>query len=344
MKKPFRKFIVFPLTGILVAILFTLASLVVVDLYLHHKFNKQGGYNAWGYRGPIAGKKKKGEKRIVVLGGSTAFGYGLKPYFSFPAYLDRKLNAIRKKRGKPPISVVNLAWNEESAYASLPTLEDYESLDYDIVILYSGYNDLGGHIKKVFRRGSVIFRTTGYLPIFPIIFREKAFLLAYGNVDAGYDTKEGRKKIRFQPNLANRATAAALTTAADIATSINDHFGRLSEPDKVIGQARDLSCKSRWQFYCNSIRRAVEFAFARGKKVLVVSQPYISDTHVKQQLVLENMLKEKYGNNPNIIRVNLGKSISTNNRSLVYDGSHLTEKGSELIASRLIEPILEVIR
>ena len=44
------------------------------DLYLHHKH----GVNAWGYRGPVIGRKQPGEKRVAILGGSTTWGFGLR--------------------------------------------------------------------------------------------------------------------------------------------------------------------------------------------------------------------------------------------------------------------------
>jgi hypothetical protein len=109
-------------------------------------------YNIWGYWGPVAGSKKPGERRIAVLGGSTALGFGAPEGQSFPAYLERKLNARRKEKNHRSVSVVNLAWNGEGAYSFSATLEDYAYLDYDAVIFCTGYNDLGGRNTSVFRR------------------------------------------------------------------------------------------------------------------------------------------------------------------------------------------------
>jgi len=49
---------------------------------------------------------------IIVIGGSTAFGYGLRWNESFPYYLEQKLK-VREPR--TPVSVVNLGIPTDSA-------------------------------------------------------------------------------------------------------------------------------------------------------------------------------------------------------------------------------------
>jgi hypothetical protein len=66
-----------------------------------------------------------------------------------------------------PTRVINLGFNNEGAFAFLPTLQDFRYLDYDIVCLYEGYNDLPGDEgpnTAVFRHESPIFRLTGLFP------------------------------------------------------------------------------------------------------------------------------------------------------------------------------------
>jgi len=57
----------------LIAILVPVGALAVIDVYLHTRFQRTGGVNVWGYRGPIASRKLPGERRVVMLGGSSAF-------------------------------------------------------------------------------------------------------------------------------------------------------------------------------------------------------------------------------------------------------------------------------
>src|SRR4029077_11634409 len=102
-----------------------------------------------------------------------------------PAILEKTLAA----RAPGTFRVVNLAYNNEGAYAFAFTLKDYAYLKYDLVCLYEGYNDLGDELNRfVFRRNSPVFTLTGYLPIFPLVFREKASVMVYGDTRAQYST------------------------------------------------------------------------------------------------------------------------------------------------------------
>jgi len=116
-----------------------------------HGFDSAGGRplsslpardKSMGLPGPAVGKKQPREKRIAVVGGSTAWGYGLTAPQSFPGQLQQRFAARVRSEGGPPINVLNLASNSEGAYSFQYTLSDYDYLDYDAVLIYSGYNDL----------------------------------------------------------------------------------------------------------------------------------------------------------------------------------------------------------
>ena len=144
---------VFIAAAFLIAIIVPVGALAVIDIYLHTRFQRTGGVNVWGYRGPIAARKRSGEKRVVMLGGSSAFGYGVSWSEAIPARLETKLREAGQRA-----SVVNLAYNNEGAYSFKFTLDDYQYLDYDLALLYEGYNDLMGDPRgpnlSVFRHGS----------------------------------------------------------------------------------------------------------------------------------------------------------------------------------------------
>jgi hypothetical protein len=74
----------------------TALVLLALDVYVHHRVQYEAGVNVWGYRGDPVGKKKPGETRIIVLGGSTAFGYGLRWNESWPYYLEQKIEPPRR--------------------------------------------------------------------------------------------------------------------------------------------------------------------------------------------------------------------------------------------------------
>src|SRR6185295_6744344 len=159
------------------------------DIYLHGRYERSAGFNVWGYRGHPVGKKKAGEYRVAVLGGSAAYGYGVTADDALPAVLERLL---RMRTATPTYTVVNLGYNNEGAYSFKATLEDYRWLRYDLVILYEGYNDMSAVRPNVqiFRHDSPVFRLLGYMPIFPIIFKEKAAAMTHGG-DAGALYRQG---------------------------------------------------------------------------------------------------------------------------------------------------------
>src|SRR4029079_19632291 len=120
-------------------------------------------------------------------------------------------------------SVVNLGYNNEGAFSFAFTLKDYESLQYDLACLYEGYNDMMADPRRpnvsVFRHDSPVFRLTGYLPIFPIIFKEKAaMMLSGGDATALYRSDDG--KTRFRPGLHVRTTAEVLRVTANVGQSL----------------------------------------------------------------------------------------------------------------------------
>src|ERR1051325_7579897 len=154
------------------------------DLYLHHKH----GVNLWAYRGPARGRKQSGEKRVAVLGGSTTWGFGLRAGQDFPAQLERM---IASDKSISSIRVLNLGFNGEGAYSFTQTLSDYDYLDADLVIFYSGYNDLGPNYYN-FRHRSPLFRWTGYLPLLPAFTVDK--ISAWKQQSTG-----GNERVVFTP-------------------------------------------------------------------------------------------------------------------------------------------------
>ena len=208
-----RRRITYILVAGAIAIAVPCLGLFAVDVYLHHKFQRSGGLNIWGYRGSVVGRKKTGEYRLVMLGGSAAYGYGTTADEAIPAVLERSLSG-RTVGPFNRFTAINLGYNNEGAYSFKFTLNDYLYLRYDLAILYEGYNDLMGDPRApntaVFRHDSPIFRLTGYMPIFPIVFKEKAEAMVTGSTATLY---LNAPKTKFHPALATRAAAEAPANA-----------------------------------------------------------------------------------------------------------------------------------
>ena len=340
-RKPASRYLLFALATVFLSMSGTFGLLLGLDVYLHQRFERSAGLNIRGYRGAVVPKRKQpGEQRVVVLGGSTALGYGVPLEQSFPAFLERKLNDRRQPRGRRLIRVVNLAYNSEGAYAYLINLRSYDYLDYDLALFYTGYNDLEQPNIYVYRQTSPIFRLTGYMPIIPLVFKEKAMAIRYGgDLEGAYR----RRKTVFKPNLAGQATASALEAAVTISQSLEHQLGRLTKKPPEEEAPASVDCREPWRQYCQSVYVAADHVLHRGKKTIIVTQPYCSDKHVEQQRVLVGMLKARFSDYPRFRHVNLGKVVDLHDPTLSYDKLHLTAEGNERIAEHLVQPVLDML-
>jgi hypothetical protein len=330
--------------AVLLSILVPLTALLAADAFLHTRFQRTGGVNIWGYRGPIAHRKRAGERRIVMLGGSGAFGYGVSWKEAIPARLESKFRDAGER-----VSVVNLAYNNEGAYSFRFTLPDYLYLDYELAILYEGYNDLMGDPRgpnlSVFRHDSPVFRVTGYLPILPLIFREKAASMLYrGDINQWYDELRTGKKAVFDASLADRAKAGALNATAAVGDAIQRQIGRMSpEPQRSITSADASGCAYPWAEYCQSILTAVEFGLQHDKRLFVVTQPYLADKagvrQVEQQQAMASALQRRFGADRRVAYFNAGTVVDLTDPAISFDRMHLTALGNERVASALVGPV-----
>jgi lysophospholipase L1-like esterase len=335
-----KKYLLFIFLAVTLAVFVSVAGLLAFDVYYHHKLSTSAGLNIWGYRGPAVGRKKAGERRVVVVGESTAFGYGVQWQDAFPAQLQERLNRQAQSSGQP-ISVVNLGYNNEGAHSFKFTLEDYEYLHYDAVVFYSGYNDVKTLNHAVFRHTSPIFRLTGYFPIFPIVLREKSMvIMSGGNLELAY---RGEKTI-FKPTIVQRTAASALAAAATVSESLDRQLTRAMPDPADDATAEGAECGPRWAHYCGGMHAAVKYALEHQKKVMIVTQPYISEGHIDQQQRLVAFLQHRFGDNPLLRFTNLGETLSLTDPALCYDGMHLTAAGNGLIADRLAGPVSEILR
>jgi lysophospholipase L1-like esterase len=335
--------VVFAASAFVMASVLGVIALFGLDLYLHKRAERSAGLNMWGYRGPAAARKQPGEIRVVVLGGSTAFGYGVLWDEAIPAQLERRLN---EAGGPIRFSVVNLGYNNEGAFSFRYTLQDYAYLQPDIVCLYEGYNDLmgddAGGNESIFRHRSPLFRATGYMPILPVYFREKAMALrSPGSLNDAYASGE---TTVFRPTLGRRATSGALEAAATVSDSLERQIARLGTDRPPVERATGSGCEFPWRHYCDSVAAGIDFALGNGQDVLFVTQPYLTaastrDRHVSQQRAATTMLRQRYAANLAVRLVDLGDAVDLRDDRLVLDGVHLSPEGNLIVADRLEEAV-----
>lgn len=342
------KKILFALITIAIAVGGTLLLLLAADLAVHYRAERSAGLNRYGYRGPVVGRKADGELRVVMLGGSTVFGYGVGWNESIPAYLETQL----KQRLNRPVSVVNLGYNNEGAYAFVPNLEDFQYLDYDVIVLYEGYNDLPGDEgvnRSVYRRTSAVYRWTGYFPILPLYLEEKAKTLRRGNVDAAYHDdaqKNGSSTVVFRPGLAQRTSAGALEAIAAMTQALDGQLAKTATapPPATRAAESSLGCEFPYVTYCESVASAIRFGRARGNGVVVGMQPHLpgarsDELHRKQRATLSAMLSRNFGADPKVVRADLSQLLDLHDADVTFDGMHLKPNANAVVAAALVEPV-----
>jgi lysophospholipase L1-like esterase len=347
-QRPLRR-AVFAVVTVALSMALMAGAILGLDLYLHRRFDRVAGLNIHGYGGPLVKPKAPGEVRLVMLGGSTALGYGVPPEQSIPAHLERILTQRRRQQGQGPVSVVNIAANGEGVYAFKYNLRYFERLGYDGAVFYVGYNDLGDRRNTwVVRQQSPIFRLTGYLPITPLIFQEKAMAIRHnGDLEGAY---RNRKTV-FRPNIAGAATAEALEAGVRISRSLERQLDAASPeaPDAVNEEAPSEETSEwcgrgrEWGFYCEHLAYSADYLLDRGRVVMVVNPPFISKSQKRQYRASRDMLRKRFPKQPRLSLVNLGDALNLKDPSTAYDGMHLTGPGNERIAQALAEPVLTML-
>ncbi len=347
-----KKFIAFALMAMALSVAGVMLLLLVADLVLHARAERSAGLNRYGYRGPVVGRKQAGELRVVMLGGSTVFGYGVGWKESIPAQLESRLQA---RLGRP-VTVVNLGFNNEGAFAFVPNLEDFDYLDADVIVLYEGYNDLPGDEgvnRAVFRRNSAIYRAVGYFPILPLYLDEKAMTLRHGSdLNAAYDAERLKEKVVFEPNLAKRTSAGALEAIAAMTRALDGQLEKtrnVSPPPAIAANESTLGCTFPYVTYCESVAAAVRFGLERGKAVVVGAQPRVAGReaslmHALQEQLLSGMVMTTFAGDRRMVYADLSNLLDMQDTTVTFDGMHLNPGGNGKVADALVEPILKAVQ
>lgn len=320
----------FHLVALTLVLVIAFGAILAADLYLHYKLAPYAAVNMWGYRGRAVGRKRAGERRILVIGASTAFGVGFPPEDAIPAQLESRLRA----NSSLPVTVINLGFPGEDAFAYRADLEDFRYLKPDAVIFYGDTNQSGGATPIVLRRLSPVFKLTGYYPLIDTALREKAMALQTGDIASAY---RGDKVI-FRPRLAARAGSTVLGGAASVAESMHRVIGPMTVTLET-APAAVRSCDGDFVAFCNAMNGAVEYARALGLPVLVVNQPYTSDRQVAAQQAIQAMLRARFGSDRAVSYLDLycRKKIERRNAQRISETVNRPIDRAQRVVARLMQ-------
>jgi hypothetical protein len=274
---------------------FVLLAGILLDVAAHRR-DDPFVINQFGYRGPARASKLAGERRVVIVGGSAAFGAGIPwPQTLGPALVEA-LNTMKAAPSDAPFADVhNVAQQFAGAAAYLEMLKAYEYLQPDVVAIYDGYDSVAS--ESAGRRDSLVFRRLGYFPIL---------------VGAG----------RHLP-------------AAD----------RGMSPLLADGPANDdePSCSGAFASYCAAMAATARFALAHQRSVIVVTPPYVTARHRRQQQSLAAELARLFGDVARFRYVNLGDAVDLHDASQSPDGVRTTPAANHTIARALAGPIVALM-
>ena len=300
---------------------FGMVGIVIIDLRLHDRFEQVAGVNVQGYRGPIQPHRVPGERRLLLVGDSTAFGYGVAWTESFPSYLTNRLR-VERNRIVPNrvVRLINAASIPGGAFAFRYAIRDFKYVVPDIIVVDAGYDALCDECtgdRRVWRHESALFLATGYMPMLPLYLQEKGVILA--NAPSG-----ARRLIGHVFGFAARAIAAA---------------DRPPRPDAPLDAVLDVGCGPRWTAYCAAIQVAVTDALSYAKGVVVITPPFASDRHREQQQAMAEMLRREFGRDGRVVYLDHGTAVDLHDPELSFDGVHLTSRGNQHLAESLMPPL-----
>jgi len=225
---------------------------IALDVWTHTRVEQLGGVNVWGYRGPVLLTRQPDEIRIAIAGGDLAFGWGQGAGGTL-AYETRRLVMLDTDRpGKPrhPMISVNIAAQGLTPAEYGGWLRHFAYLRPDVIcIVADPRNHLSGKPAPVPDRKSAAFALFGYVPILPLVLREKgevsgsSLLIAIGRAAGAIDHAAGRVVGGAPaPRVAGESQAAYLAALEEVLqTALNQGAAvvLVAPPGDSAGEASD---------------------------------------------------------------------------------------------------------
>lgn len=309
-----------------------LAGVVWVE-HLASQAVRDTAWNSRGYRGAILGAKDANEVRIVALGASTTFGYGVLAAETYPTQLERRLREVDPLPGTS-ITLVNLGMLDSKAVCLEADLRDYGYLEPDMIIVYSGYNGGGTDENQCRRQASPVFQALKFFPIAPIVLLEKWYVIRYGNVAEGYARRQKR-----------------------LAASMRSENVGASSPGPLSAEQMSLVREKEYEDYKRSVLHLVDTALGRDLPVLFVYQVdlarpsvrrlagdrnVVADHQSQQQRIRQDL--RRYENHRLFRTTDAGELFGGEvTPEYFVDWMHLNGKGNDRLAEILVDPVADLL-
>jgi hypothetical protein len=105
----------------------------------------------------------------------------------------------------------------------------------------------------------------------------------------------------------------------------------------------DPSCGGMSASYCKAMSSTVAWSLSRNLIVLVVSPPYVSARHGRQQESLAGDLARQFQSDPRFQYLAIGASADLRDREFSSDGIHLNAAGYEAVGDRLVDTVFDAV-
>ncbi|MCB9872108.1 MAG: SGNH/GDSL hydrolase family protein [Planctomycetes bacterium] len=289
-----------------------------------------------GFRGegfPLV--KPPGERRVVCLGGSTTYGWGVRGdhRMSFPALLGQKLAAAR-----PPIRVINAG---TPGWTSLEVLIDFETrildLAPDVVLVYLGINDVMPRVvwppEEYHSDLSGWLRRDQHVRCPPLLERltlSRIWLVKSGRLESHsswtWVVGDQPPSSRYFTFLHQRGTGA-YPSGVFVDTPI----------EKILQTNRPV-------FFERNLRNLVGIAKDRGVRVVLTTfavsskfpdRPFVGHPAIRAAVAEHNAILRRIAADTGTPLFDLAAKLP-DDASLFTDGCHFTEKGNRLRVDLLL--------
>lgn len=100
--------------------------------------------NALGFRGPECAVTKDPDTiRMVAVGGSTTYGFGVKDEETYPYQLQKKIGQIYQHIKYKKLEIINAGVSGYHSYHHILRFPELLALKPDVILLHVGWNDFG---------------------------------------------------------------------------------------------------------------------------------------------------------------------------------------------------------